>query len=243
MPGWTQIRSAGPVESRHQPNYLNNQGRLFFNSVNPLVAQDSNATQDVYEYEPPGVGNCGESSPTYSTNSGGCVSLISSGMPSAQESAFMDASESGDDVFFLTSARLSPLDVDNARDIYDAHVCPPGGAEPCITLSAGPQPPPCTNESSCKASPTPQPSIFGAPASATFQGPGNPTPPPAPPPPPPHRETRAQKLAKALKACRAKKNKHKRKACEKGARKKYGPKAKGKAKKSKAKKVKRRGHK
>ncbi len=154
----------------------------------------------------------------------------------------MDASESGDDVFFLTSARLSPLDVDNARDIYDAHVCPPGGAEPCITF-AGPQPPPCTNESSCKASPTPQPSIFGAPASATFQGPGNPTPPPAPPPPPPHRETRAQKLAKALKACRAKKNKHKRKACEKGARKKYGPKAKGKAKKSKAKKVKRRGHK
>ncbi len=179
VPGWTQIRSAGPVESRHQPNYLNNQGRLFFNSVNPLVAQDSNATQDVYEYEPPGVGDCGESSPTYSSNSGGCVSLISSGS-SPQESAFMDASESGDDVFFLTSARLSPIDVDNARDIYDAHVCPPGGAEPCITF-AGPQPPPCTNESSCKASPTPQPSIFGAPASATFQGPGNPTPPPGRP--------------------------------------------------------------
>jgi hypothetical protein len=37
------------------------------------------------------------------------------------------------------------------------------------------------------------------------------------------KETRSQKLAKALKACRKKKNKHKRIACERQARKKYGP--------------------
>jgi hypothetical protein len=40
------------------------------------------------------------------------------------------------------------------------------------------------------------------------------------------RATRAQLLAKALKACRKKKNKHKRVACERAARKKYGPPAK-----------------
>jgi hypothetical protein len=38
----------------------------------------------------------------------------------------------------------------------------------------------------------------------------------------PFKMTRAQKLAKALKACHKKKNKHKRVACEKQARKKYG---------------------
>jgi hypothetical protein len=44
--------------------------------------------------------------------------------------------------------------------------------------------------------------------------------------------TRAQKLKKALKACHKKKNKHKRVACEKQARKKFGPKkSKHKAKK------------
>ena len=45
--------------------------------------------------------------------------------------------------------------------------------------------------------------------------------------------TRAQLLAKALKACRKKKNKHKRVACERAARKKYGPPAKHKSKKKK----------
>jgi hypothetical protein len=32
---------------------------------------------------------------------------------------------------------------------------------------------PCTTEASCKAGPTPQPAIYQAPASATFNGPGN----------------------------------------------------------------------
>jgi hypothetical protein len=226
VPGWTAITEGSPW-SRYQSRYLNDQGRLFFNSIGALVPQDSNGTQDVYEYEPPGLGSCTTSSSTYSASSAGCVALISSGS-SAQESAFLDASESGDDVFFLTSARLSALDVDQARDVYDAHLC--SSAEPCITFP-NVQSPPCTTEASCKASPTSQPSIFGAPASAAFSGDGNLAPPPASPPK--KEETKQQKLAKALKACRAKKNKHKRQACEKNARKKYG--AKKKAKKSKAK--------
>jgi hypothetical protein len=228
VPGWTAIGEAFELKSRYQPRYLTDQGRLFFNTADALVPQDSNATQDVYEYEPPGVGDCSEASPTYSARSGGCVSLISSGS-SAQESAFMDASQSGDDVFFLTSARLSPIDVDASRDIYDAHVCE--ASSPCISYASS-EVPPCSTEASCKASPTPQPQIFGAPASATFQGPPNP-----PPPAPPKAKVksaaqiRAERLAKALKACRAKHNKHKRKACERQARKKYGAtkhKAKGK---------------
>ena len=45
----------------------------------------------------------------------------------------------------------------------------------------------------------------------------------APKPPPAKPLTRAQKLSKALKACKADKKKSKRVACEKLARKKYGP--------------------
>ena len=173
-PRWTANGDTGQI-ARYQPRYLADSGRLFFNSIGALVPQDANATQDVYEYEPPGVGDCSESLPTYSARSGNCVSLISSGR-SAQPSGFLDASESGDDVYFLSSAQLSPLDVDTARDVYDAHVCT--SSSPCITFPTT-QSPPCNNESSCKASPTPQPSIFGAPASATFSGAGNLQPPPS----------------------------------------------------------------
>jgi hypothetical protein len=226
VPGWTQIRSAGPAEARYQPPYLTDSGRLFFNSADALVPQDANGTEDVYEYEPPGLGSCSEASPTYSARSGGCVSLISSGS-STQESAFMGASESGDDVFFLTSSRLSPLDVDTALDVYDAHVCT--SAEPCIGFTEAQAP--CQSEASCRPSPSPQPQIFGAPTSQTLSGPPNP---PAPAPVKAKvktpAEVRAEKLAKALKGCRAKKNKHKRKACEASARKRYGAKAKHKAK-------------
>ena len=221
VPGWTKNDVSA---SRYQPRYLTNSGRLFFNSADGLVAQDSNETEDVYEYDPLGLTNsegapqCSEASPTYSARSGGCVSLISSGS-SNQESAFLDASESGDDVFFLTSAKLSPLDTDTSRDVYDAHVCSAGS--PCITFPTT-QSPPCDNEASCKASPTPQPAIFGAPPSATFEGLGNTPAPPSAKPVVKKALTRAQKLAAALKACK-KRPKSKRASCRKQARSKYGP--------------------
>jgi DNA-binding beta-propeller fold protein YncE len=220
VPGWTEIATGNQLASRYQARYLSNEGRLFFDSLDALAPQDANGTEDVYQYEPPGVGGCIESSTAFGARQDGCVELISSGR-SAQESAFLDASESGNDVFFLTSAKLSELDGDTAFDVYDAHVCT--GEKPCITFPDV-QSPPCTTEASCKASPTPQPSIFAAPASATFQGPGNP---PPPPPAKPKAKTaaqiRAEKLKRALKACHAKRKKAKRHACEKQARKKYGP--------------------
>jgi hypothetical protein len=163
VPGWTSVALGRP---RYQPRYLSDSGRLFFNSINALVPQDSNGTQDVYQYEPPGVGGCSESSPTFGQRSGGCVGLISSGT-SREESAFLDASESGDDVFFLTSSRLVAQDEDSARDVYDAHVCT--SSEPC--LSEPPAPPPACQGDACQQPATPP--VDATPGSLTFNGAGN----------------------------------------------------------------------
>ncbi len=171
VPGFTPYRDQMAL---YQSRYLSDSGRLFFNSHEALVPQDVNGQWDVYEYEPPGIGDCTAVDVTFSPRSGGCVGLISSG-ESAQESAFLDASENGDDVFFLTTSRLSSQDFDDDYDVYDAHVCGAEGVAcaPVVTL-----PPPCTTEASCKSAPTPQPTLYAPPASATFNGPGNLAPPP-----------------------------------------------------------------
>lgn len=212
IPGWTKIRVASAI---YQSRYLSDSGRLFFNAADALVPQDSNGTEDVYQYEPPGVGGCSESSATFGNASGGCVELISSGT-SVEESAFLDASESGNDVFFLTAAKLASADVDSAIDVYDAHVC--GSESSCP--SSPPSPPPACEGDACQ-SPVPAPED-PTPDSLTFQGPGNLTfaaPPIATPKAKP--PTRAQKLARALRACR-RKQAHKRPACERQARRSYG---------------------
>ncbi len=150
----------------YQPRYLSGEGRLFFNSFDSLVAQDTNGRADVYEYEPQAIGSCEQA--------GGCVSLISSGT-SSQESTFLDAGgmgpggAEGEDVFFLTASRLVLQDYDTSQDVYDAHVC--SSAVACV--SAPVAPPECSSGDSCKAAPSLQPTIFGAPSSATFSGSGN----------------------------------------------------------------------
>jgi hypothetical protein len=169
IPGWTPYATG---EALYQSRYLDNAGRVFFNSADTLVPQAVNHTEDVYEYEPAGEGSCTTASSTYRGGGaviGGCIDLISSGT-SSQESAFLDASESGDDVFFLSAARLTPQAPASGYNVYDAHVCGVGWA------CAAPQPvasPPCTNAESCRAALAPQPSIYGAPSSATFSGAGN----------------------------------------------------------------------
>ncbi len=95
IPGWTLVPNLNLA--LYQSRYLSNSGRLFFNASDALVPQDTNNVEDVYEYEPPGIGDCSSSSKTFSPASGGCVALISSGS-SKEESAFLDASESGDEV-------------------------------------------------------------------------------------------------------------------------------------------------
>jgi hypothetical protein len=184
LPGWTTYELG---RSLYQPRYLSNSGRLFFNSDDELVPQDVNGTWDVYEYQPPGIGNCATTSVSYSERSGGCVGLISSGA-SPEESALLDASETGGDVFFLTAAKLVTDDTDTAVDLYDAHECT--AASPCLPPSAGKEVP-CTTADSCRPAPTPQPEIFGAPPSATFIGPGNLS--PLPPSPSPAKTTKCKK--------------------------------------------------
>ena len=88
----------------------------------------------------------------------------------------MDASPSGSDVFLATKDQLVPVaDADSRANVYDVRV---GGGFP-VTVS----PPVCDNGDSCKAPVSPQPGVFGAPASATFSGPGNPAPAVVSPPP------------------------------------------------------------
>jgi hypothetical protein len=246
IPGWT-----GYTErlADYQSRYLTDEGRLFFDSADGLVPQDTNGKEDVYEYEPEGVGpegtKCGPESVSGSEayeregapgdEAAGCVALISSGK-SSEESAFLDASakgpegEEGENVFFLTDSQLTGQEVESGDDIYDAHIC--SSQSPCQSTAVVASPA-CTNEESCRAAPAPQPAIFGAPASATFSGAGNVTPAATTKVTTKKRtaaELKAEKLAKALKQCAKDKQKSKRKTCEASARKKYGA---GKAKKTK----------
>jgi hypothetical protein len=229
IPGWTPM-SGADGSALYQSRYLSNEGRLFFDSTDALVPQDTNGKEDVYEYEPKGVGNCTSitqsASQVFSEKVEGCVGLISSGT-SAEESAFLDASVSGGDVFFLTSAKLVLGDPETAYHVYDAHVC---GAEGVACTTAVVSSPPCTTVDSCRAASLPQPAIFGAPSSATFSGAGDVSVATAEPGPVTQKAlTRAQRRARALKACN-KKPKKKQAMCRLQVRKMYT------AKKAKAKK-------
>jgi DNA-binding beta-propeller fold protein YncE len=233
VPGWTSISN---FDSTHQSRYLSDNGRLYFTSADQLVpeaagdvrketivpgkAPASVGVENVYQYEPSGTFGC--------SNPRGCVALISSGK-SERESAFLDATPSGSDVFFLTDAKLLPQDTDTSFDVYDARVCTAGS--PCQSPPP-PPPPPCVSTEECRSASPTQPS-FEAPPSSVFSGPGNslhaieshgtlPNKTEKP-------LTNAQKLAKALKACRKLPKKthaqrSKRAKCEAQAKKKYGAK-------------------
>jgi len=227
VPDWTPN---GLKRAAYQSRYLSDSGRLFFNSYDPLVPDDTNGTWDVYEYEPEGVGSeearCGPSvasgsevykpARAYSANGAervepvACVALMSSGR-SSEEAAFLDASETGNEVFFLTAEKLSPQDTDNAFDVYDAHECT--RVSPCITPQPPAEVPACHSEAACRQATGPQPS-YNPPATSQFTTPGNITPGARP-------KTRAQKLTAALKACRKKypKSKKHRQTCERTAHK------------------------
>jgi hypothetical protein len=140
--------------------------RVFFDSRDPLVAQDTNTDSpevpcveevtcaqgwDVYEWE------------------NGVVYLISTGK-SPRDSWLLDSSESGDDVFFATTEGLVPGDTDGGYDVYDARVPHPGDSPPAAVV-------PC--EGSVCQGPPRVPSPLAVPASASFSGLGNPVAEPA----------------------------------------------------------------
>jgi DNA-binding beta-propeller fold protein YncE len=211
IPGWTRSELGTAL---YQSRYLTESGRLFFDATDGLVPADVNAskgvgTNDVYEYESNGEGSC--------ASAGGCVSLMSSGT-STRESAFLDASSSGNDVFLLTSAALVTSDGDTNFDVYDARVC--STSSPCVTPPPS-EAAPCTEADACKPPATSQPA-FVAPATANPTGLGNLIPPKTSVlPVKTVKLTQRQKLAKALKACRKLKPKKKRVLCERHAHKRY----------------------
>jgi hypothetical protein len=194
VPGYTPYAISTAV---YQSRYLSDSGRLFFDSVGALMPQDVNGTWDVYEYEPPGVPTgehaCTSASTTFSARSGGCIALISSG-GSAKPAGFLDASESGGDVFFMTNARLAAQDYDTSLDVYDSHECT--SSSPCFPAPPA-LPPECITADSCRVPPLPQPAIFGSPSSATFSGAGNIVP-AAPTTGKSTAQSRARKCAKGL---------------------------------------------
>ena len=129
---------------------------------------------------------------------------------------------SGVDVFFQTADPLLGGDVDTQFDVYDARE---GGGFPVPPVAVE-----CEREGSCQG-PVGVVAPVGVPGSASVTGSGNLAPSSAAPvtvvsaPARTAGEVRAEKLAKALKACRAK-PKARRRACEALARKRYGSKSK-----------------
>jgi hypothetical protein len=129
----------------------------------------------------------------------GRVHLISSGSGGV-DSFYASSSASGNDAFFATYEPLLPSDKDDAADIYDARVGGgfPQAAEPILCGSiegchgAGSSPPP-----------------FSDPASGSFSSSQK-------------LDPKAQRLRKALKACKHKKKKKAKARCRKAAKKRYG---------------------
>jgi hypothetical protein len=188
----------------YQPQVISEDGsRVFFDSGEPLVAQDTNGWLDVYEWERDGTGSCRASQ--------GCIYLLSGGT-SPEDSYLLGASANGNDVFIISRAQLLVQDRGDNDVVYDARV---GGVHPPATVA-------CSG-AGCQGVP-PAPPMFATPSSVTSNGIGNF--PPAVSKPAVKRKskplTRGQKLAKALKACK-KEPKKKRSACEKQARKRYAP--------------------
>jgi hypothetical protein len=147
--------ATGEGPAAYKPRALSaDGGRLFFTSGDALIGEDTDKRPDVYEWQAKGVGGC--------TRTLGCIGLISGGR--AGSATFADASASGDDAFFATTAALLPADTGSEDlDLYDARA---GGGFP------EPTPPiPCVGDACQGPAPAPE---DPTPGSATFSGAGNP---------------------------------------------------------------------
>ncbi len=143
----------GSLDPQPQPRYLSDSGRLYFDSQDALSARDTNENvEDVYQYEPQGIGDC--------KREGGCVSLISAGRE-PYDSNFLAADE--ENVFLTTRDQLLLADRDQLLDVYVARE---GGGFPTLAQSSGGE---CQGEA-CQ--PAPIPPAYPTPASG-FTGAGN----------------------------------------------------------------------
>jgi hypothetical protein len=178
--------------------------------------ESADLAQNIYEWDAPGTHGCGEAA--------GCIYLISDGQDASEiggENGLTDSSvellgtdASGGDIFFSTVDRLVPSDTNSQLDYYDARV---DGGFPAPVEVKG-----CEGEA-CHG-PGPAGGVFGSLPSETLVGEGNLSPSTGGGKPPVVvGVTRAQKLAKALAGCRKDKVHRRRVACERQARRRYGP--------------------
>jgi hypothetical protein len=194
-----------------QPRYLTDQGRLYFDSTDSLSPFDANnGVEDVYQYEQGSVGGCARAA--------GCVNLISSGH-GPDDSNFLATDATGKNVFFTTRDRLVAADHDELVDVYDARE---GGG--IAAQSETVKQTECQGET-CQSPPMTVPND-PRPASPSFEGAGNLVSLISPPAvvkakPKSVTLTRAQKLAKALQACKRQHGKR-HTSCERLARRRYG---------------------
>jgi hypothetical protein len=104
-----------------QTRFVTNSGRVYFDSRDSLSPQDTNGEiEDVYQYEPEGVGSCGRV--------GGCISLISAGREK-YDSNLVTIDATGKNVFFVTRDQLVLNDKDDLIDLYVAREGGGFGAE------------------------------------------------------------------------------------------------------------------
>jgi hypothetical protein len=204
LPG---ARVANTGQSSH-PGVSSDGSKVVFTSADGLTPQALNEVP---------IGLSGEFAQNVYEYSGGRVSPISDGRAANrnQDTELLGIDVSGRDIFFSTVNQLVPQDTDQLLDVYDARE---DGGFPAPAGS-----PACKGEE-CQGPLSGIPSLL-PPGSATFSGPGNAPPPattPAAQPKPKVKQlTRAQKLSRALKACR-RKPKRERAACVKQAHKRYG---------------------
>jgi hypothetical protein len=189
-----RTRSGDSSTTTHLNHALSDDGRyVFFSTAEALVPADSNGKSDAYEYN----------------TETGQVSLLSSGKDPG-DSYFMDASASGDDAFILTRQQLSKWDTDLNYDVYDVRVNG-GFPEPSAPVAG------CSGDG-CQGAQAPAPA-FDAPSSSSFTGAGNPSSIQSSVSKP---ASRGQLLAKALRVCRKKHARGRRRRCEADARHRYG---------------------
>ena len=161
---------------RRDPSMSDDGSRAFFESPVALTpgalddvsvnGRDESAAlaRNVYEWQAPGTGECGEAS--------GCVALISDGKDTTETSGgdirvtfssvkLIGTDASGENVFFSTADPLVPADTDTGYDIYDARS---GGG-----FASLPTPIPCQADA-CKGAAT-RAGFGPSPGSPTFNGP------------------------------------------------------------------------
>lgn len=161
---WAAAKVPAAQNQLYAPRVITEDGqRLFFESTDALLARDTNGRQDVYEWlRADGEEECEEAgAELYVAKAGGCLGLISTGQ-SPTDTALVDISADGTDVFIATGASLLPQD----PGLVDIYVARAGGGFP-----PSPTPPAACEGEACQGPLTPPDDP--TPASSAFQGAGN----------------------------------------------------------------------